>query len=37
MKKKDFNTFYQQELLLKNGIMQLILMIFIQYIVILIQ
>ena len=35
--KKDLNTFYQQELLLKNGIMQLILMILIQFILILIQ
>ena len=35
--KKDLNTFYQQELLLKNETMQLILMILIQFIVILTQ
>ena len=35
--KKDLNTFYQQELLLRNGTIQLILTILIQLIVILIQ
>ena len=35
--KKDLNTFYRQELLLKNETMQLILTILIQFIVTLIQ